>query len=55
MTGWASSGYKAGSWMPTLDSTPGVNPDKVNEPGLIGTSALLRADNRGVCERCHKK
>jgi cytochrome c553 len=55
MTGWAASSYQAGSWMPVKDNIPGVNPDKVNEPGLIGTSALLRADNRGVCERCHKK
>ena len=38
----------------------GVNPDKSNSPGTThtvdaGTSSLLRADNRGVCERCHNK
>jgi len=58
-------------WFPVRDNTMGVSPDKVadpmnaanapysdaftSQPVLAGTSALLRADNRGVCERCHEK
>jgi hypothetical protein len=58
MTGWASAHLTLnatntptevnGVWMPTIDNTGGVDPIK-------STSALLRADNRGVCERCHNK
>ena len=38
----------SGTIMPVRDGVPGVDPAK-------GTSNLLRADNRGVCERCHNK
>ncbi|MEI6624665.1 MAG: cytochrome c3 family protein [Actinomycetes bacterium] len=61
MSGWASAHLEtAGSstvYMPVRDNIAGVSPDK----GAFGTlnnqstSALLRADNRGVCERCHNK
>jgi hypothetical protein len=60
-----------GTWVPQRDGSMGVDPDKVTDPmvtlngpfvdqftgGAVagGTSALLRADNRGVCERCHNK
>ena len=60
MTGWAEARYvnnpsAATSWYPERLATPvttnggnsGVNPNF--------SSALLRADNRGVCERCHNK
>ncbi|MFA5843823.1 MAG: cytochrome c3 family protein [Coriobacteriia bacterium] len=55
MTGWAeaslvSSGGAVVTWYPELRVQPvtgGVNPNN--------SSALLRADNRGVCERCHNK
>ncbi|TLM85182.1 MAG: hypothetical protein FDZ75_07320, partial [Actinobacteria bacterium] len=55
MTGWASSKleYNASgvvTWYPvkTVQAwNSGVNPNF--------SSALLRADNRGVCERCHNK
>ena len=47
---------------PVMDTTPGVEPDKEDgsvflaaHAPIAGTSALLRADNRGVCERCHDK
>jgi cytochrome c1 len=59
MAGWAAASLgSAAPYMPSPDSTPGVNPDKQNSydsPIGFGTSALLRADNRGVCERCHHK
>jgi hypothetical protein len=55
MTGWAAASYQAGSWTPQMDGVAGVNPDKADYTGHAGTSALLRADNRGVCERCHNK
>lgn len=64
MTGWAAASLIGTStpttptvWMPELDGVAGVDPDKsAYEPGgAAGTSALLRADNRGVCERCHNK
>jgi predicted CXXCH cytochrome family protein len=64
MTGWAAAHYElngSGTWAPVRDTTPGVDPVKSGDPGLLGgaaitgTSALLRADNRGVCERCHNK
>jgi hypothetical protein len=59
-----------GTWVPQRDNVRGVSPDKVEDPMAAvnpttdqytgaavtgGTSALLRADNRGVCERCHNK
>jgi hypothetical protein len=59
-----------GTWVPQRDATMGVDPDKVSDPTAAlssysdqftgtavnaGTSSLLRADNRGVCERCHQK
>lgn len=54
MTGWANAQLvntpsAATSWSvePKLGEPAGVNPNF--------TSALLRADNRGVCERCHNK
>lgn len=55
MTGWAESSYITSSsavvsWYPVLSTQPTVS-------GVQPTysSALLRADNRGVCERCHNK
>ncbi|MEI8081411.1 MAG: cytochrome c3 family protein, partial [Actinomycetes bacterium] len=63
MTGWAAAhlelgtGPNAAIYQPVKDGITGVSPDKgvwgasMNQ----GTSALLRADNRGVCERCHNK
>lgn len=58
MTGYANAGLSPhafpggwGSWLvpdPTLQT--GVPPADGN-----GSSQLLRADNRGVCERCHNK
>jgi len=65
MSGWAAAHLttnSAGTWVPEMDTTPGVEPDKAdvlnldpsNTP-IAGTSALLRTDNRGVCERCHDK
>ena len=60
MTGWAAAHLEtntAGTYIPVRDSIPGVDPDKgeFNNLDNQGTSALLRADNRGVCERCHNK
>jgi hypothetical protein len=50
--GWSAAHLAAvgasGTIMPVRDGVPGVDPAK-------GTSNLLRADNRGVCERCHNK
>ena len=66
-TGWASAGltYNAvGTIIPFIDGVPGVDPDKLtaNSPSLnptapvpAGSSALLRVNDRGVCERCHNK
>ncbi|NTU71263.1 MAG: cytochrome c3 family protein [Coriobacteriia bacterium] len=56
MTGWAAASLDA-SGLPVIDGVAGVDPAKsAYEPGgAAGTSALLRADNRGVCERCHNK
>jgi predicted CXXCH cytochrome family protein len=51
MTGWAAASLTLNAdniVVPVQDGVPGVSPDK-------GGSALLRADNRGVCERCHNK
>lgn len=55
MTGWAEARLVNNpsatvTWYPerlTQPTTAGVNPNF--------TSALLRANNRGVCERCHNK
>lgn len=62
MSGWSDAHLvknAAGIWAPERDTTAGVEPDKGpvggNANNLAGTSALLRADNRGVCERCHNK
>ncbi|HET6351428.1 MAG TPA: cytochrome c3 family protein [Coriobacteriia bacterium] len=61
MNGWAAASLTQnaeGTWVPVRDGIAGVDPDKDDDPataGLQGTSALLRADNRGVCERCHDK
>ncbi len=61
MTGWAAASLvnptgSAGGWIPQMDGIPGVNPDKADfATATAGTSSLLRADNRGVCERCHNK
>ena len=67
MTGFAASHLelKTGTinstpysiYLPVRDSIAGVDPDKGVYNGLMnqGSSALLRANNRGVCERCHNK
>jgi hypothetical protein len=51
-TGWTSSHLDSqgasATLMPVIDGVPGVDPAK-------GTSNLLRANDRGVCERCHNK
>ena len=53
MTGWAEAYLTtnaAGDWVPAMTSqivTSGVDP--------AFSSSLLRAPNRGVCERCHNK
>jgi hypothetical protein len=55
MTGWAAahlSTNTAGVYVPVIDNVPGVDPSKTTTQG---TSSLLRANNRGVCERCHNK
>ena len=67
MAGWAAAHLEttatpvAGSIIPVRDNVPGVDPDKADvsaigtQTAVPGTSALLRTDNRGVCERCHDK
>jgi hypothetical protein len=67
MTGYAASHLETSSvnvtgtpftiYLPVRDSIAGVDPDKGVYNGNVdqGSSALLRADNRGVCERCHNK
>lgn len=64
MEGWAAatlSQNASDTWSPERDGIPGVDPAKNDVeafPGQAaeaGTSSLLRADNRGVCERCHDK
>jgi len=61
MTGWAAASLvgtptsSPTSWYPEMDGVAGVDPDKIDFAGHAGTSSLLRADNRGVCERCHNK
>ena len=55
MTGWAEASYITNAsavvtWYPRSSRSPptsGVNPNF--------SSALLRTNNRGVCERCHNK
>ncbi len=55
MTGWAEARYVTNAsavvtWMPeklAQPTTSGVNPNF--------SSAILRTNNRGVCERCHNK
>lgn len=58
MTGWAASHLESttAGWIPVMDGVAGVNPAKAGV-GLASVegSALLRTDNRGVCERCHNK
>lgn len=58
MTGWAASHLETntlGQWVPVQDGVPGINPAKQVPGGspAVGSSGLLRANNRGVCERCH--
>lgn len=62
--GWARAHLETNTsdvWIPVRDAITGVNPDKVGAPGLVGdpaitgSSALLRINDRGVCERCHNK
>lgn len=58
MTGWAASHLEtntAGYWAPVQDGVPGVAPAKETTGGspAVGSSGLLRTNNRGVCERCH--
>lgn len=61
MTGWAAAhldgtGLANGRFNPVMDGVAGVNPAKAGYTGATpGTSNLLRADSRGVCERCHNK
>jgi len=64
MSGWSAahlSTNASGTVIPVQDAVPGVSPDKVSAPGIaggapvVGSSALLRANERGVCERCHNK
>jgi len=60
MTGWAAAHMSQNAsmtYIPMQDTIPGVDPDKGSYNGLNnqGTSSLLRANNRGVCERCHNK
>jgi hypothetical protein len=52
--GWLLRVTPKGTVVPVQDGIAGVSPDmKTATP--TATSALLRADNRGVCERCHNK
>lgn len=66
MTGWSAAHLELidGVWSPVRDAVAGVEPAKADvvaglgvppQAGVAGTSALLRADERGVCERCHNK
>jgi len=51
MTGWSNAVLEEvnGVWVPvTNDTTMGVQPAR-------GGSSLLRANDRGVCQRCHNK
>lgn len=52
------SGFAGATLRPTLiEGYNTVIPDSGTDDGVppTGDSALLRADNRGVCERCHNK
>jgi hypothetical protein len=58
MTGWGASHLETntlGYWAPVQDDVPGVSPAKQVAGGspAVGSSGLLRTNNRGVCERCH--
>jgi len=58
MTGWGASHLETntlGYWTPVQDNVAGINPAKEVPGGspAVGSSALLRTNNRGVCERCH--
>ncbi len=58
MTGWAASHLETntlGYWAPVQDGVPGISPAKQVPGGspAVGASALIRTNNRGVCERCH--
>jgi predicted CXXCH cytochrome family protein len=58
MTGWAASHLETNTlnyWTPVQDNVPGINPAKEVPGGspAVGSSALIRTNNRGVCERCH--
>jgi len=65
MSGWSAAHLAtntAGTVIPVRDAIPGVSPDKLTGTGALlptvtpdGSSALLRANERGVCERCHNK
>jgi cytochrome c553 len=64
MTGWSAAHLEEinGIWAPVRDNIAGVEPAKADVYALAvgqvedaGTSALLRADERGVCQRCHDK
>ncbi|MEI8084405.1 MAG: cytochrome c3 family protein, partial [Actinomycetes bacterium] len=62
MSGWAAGGITTGTTGPIPFQDPaydGVQPTSLATPTAYsattqnGTSALLRYNNRGVCERCH--
>jgi hypothetical protein len=64
MSGWSAAHLEEinGVWAPVRDAVAGVEPAKAdvaaiggNIGPIPGTSALLRTDERGVCERCHNK
>ncbi|TLM80591.1 MAG: hypothetical protein FDZ70_00110 [Actinobacteria bacterium] len=62
MTGWADSSLMTSptasvTWYPELDNGRADGGLEGNGDGVNPTfdSALLRANNRGVCERCHNK
>jgi hypothetical protein len=56
MSGWAAGGITTGTAGPVPFQDPtydGVQPTYLGAQS--GTAALLRYNNRGVCERCHNK
>lgn len=64
MSGWSAAHLEQinGVWAPVRDATAGVDPvkfDVLSYPSVTatvaGSSALLRTDERGVCQRCHNK
>jgi len=66
MNGWAAAHLESSTadpaiLIPVRDAVAGVDPDKADvvaiagNTSIAGSSALLRTDNRGVCERCHDK